>query len=110
MADEDDEIYEDFYDEEEDYEDEDEEDYDEEDDIEEDDEETFEPDEELGDEGEGENEGWEPPVIPELLTPTDYPLGFVTIMPTGEAVVDLELDFKDIDGVYQFEIKVSPLG
>ncbi len=102
----DDEVYEDFYDDEEDYEDEEE--YEE--DIEEDDEETFEPDDDIGDEGEGSNEEWEPPVIPELLTPISLPVGAVTVMPTGEAVVDLDLDFKDIPGVYQFEVKVTPIG
>lgn len=100
-------IYDDFYDEEEDdnYDE-----YDDEgDDFEEDDEETFEPDDEFGGDGDIEVDDYEPPPIPELLTDISGYVGTVAIMETGVAKVNVELDFKDIYGIYTYEVRVTPL-
>lgn len=103
-----DDIEEDFYDEEDDFE-EDEYDDEEDDDWEEDDEETFEPDEEVGGDGDITVEQEEPPPIPELLTDISGYVGKVTILETGTAKVDVELDFKEIPGIYVYEVRVTPI-
>jgi hypothetical protein len=103
-----DDVEEDFYDEEEDFDDTDYED-DEEEEYEEDDEETFEPDNEVGGDGDVSIEQYDPPLIPELLTDISGYIGNVSIMETGMARVDVDLDFMDIPGITTYEVRVTPL-
>jgi hypothetical protein len=101
-----DDVEEDFYDDEDDYE-EYEDEYEE--DIEEDDEETFEPDEEVGGDAEVSTDQYDDPFIPELLTDISGYIGTVSIMETGNAKVDVILDFKDLAGISTYEVRVTPI-